>query len=73
MVTVKVGDEDAGDGRGGNACKDKLTLCSLARIEEKALLMPPYEVGAVVAVAGRLLGGGSEDDKIAYTHGFEGV
>lgn len=55
VIAVEVADEDAGDAWGRNISEDELPLGPFARIKEEPLLVPANEVGAVVALASRLL------------------
>jgi len=52
---MEVGDKNAVDHWRSDIRIDKLTLGSLAWVEEEPFLIPPEEVSAVVAKAGGLL------------------
>ncbi|CAM5668278.1 hypothetical protein SVIOM74S_08144 [Streptomyces violarus] len=69
VVAVEVGDADPVQVVGGDPGAQHLALCALAGVEQDALAVPAEQVAVVVAVPGRDLAGGPEDDEFAYGHG----
>lgn len=66
VVAVEVGHRDAGDIGDRNPRVRHLPLRALAGIEEQALLAPSEQVPIVVALFGRHLARGAEDDEFAW-------
>jgi hypothetical protein len=53
---------------GGDARVQHLPLGALSGVEEDALAVPAQQIAVVVAVPGRDLTGGAEDDEFAQGH-----
>lgn len=69
VVTMDVGEADAGDLGGRNPSEHHLALRALAGVEEQALAVPQQQIAVMVAGPGGDLGGGAEDHE--FTHGTE--
>ena len=55
MIAVKMADEDARHAGRRYVGKDELPLSTFARIKEESFIIPPKEISAMIAEAGRLL------------------
>ncbi len=66
VVTVDVGQADAGDPAGRDPRMDHLPLGALAGIEQQTLTLPRQQVAVLVPFTGRDLGGGAEDHEFAH-------
>lgn len=69
VVAVEVRDADPVQVVGGDPGAQHLALGALAGVEQDALAVPAQQVAVVVAVPGRDLARGAEDDEFAYGHG----
>jgi hypothetical protein len=72
VVAVKVRDEHAVHGAGGEVPEGHLPLGPLARVEEKSLVVPAEEIAVVVALPGGHLAAGAEREELSKTHGVRG-
>src|SRR5699024_5149584 len=68
VVSVEVGDADAGDVGGCLAGQVHLSLGAFSGVEQDAVGVPTQEVGVVVASAGGYGAGGSQDEEFTHRH-----
>jgi len=69
VVTVEMGDADAGDLARGHPGEQHLPLRSLTRVEQQALVVPAQEIAVVIAAAGGRLTRRAEDHQLTIGHG----
>ena len=72
MVAVEVGDADSSDRRRRDVGERQLALRALAWVEQNAFAVPAQQVSIVVAVTGRRLARGSQNNQFAFGH-FNGL
>ena len=70
VITVEVGDADAGDLARRDPGEQHLPLGSLARVEQQALAVPAQQVAVVAAAARGRLARRAKDHKLARGHGI---
>src|SRR3990167_9551618 len=68
VVSVEMANENPSHCWRCNLCKNKLPLRTFSRIKKEPFIIPTQKIGAMIAKAGGLLTGATENCQIAYAH-----